>query len=144
MESFSLFAIGHCCRCTLHVIDLDPTSASACGWLEDVSHVKKYEIPDEEYNKRENTFRKFKENVLSKGTTPSKGSRYSEGKVEVNFTVGDRCQVAPGERRGQVRCGKCQMPSTSRQLRSMWSSKASGISEHCFCGLDVLSQHCTE
>lgn len=139
-----MVAIGHCCRCTLHVIDLDPTSASACGWLEDVSHVKKYEIPEEEYNKRENTFRKFKENVLSKGTTPSKGSQCSEGKVEVNFTVGDRCQVAPGERRGQVRCGKCQMASTSRQLLFIQSSKASGSSKRCFSGLDVLKKYCTE
>ena len=40
---------------------MDPMSASANGWLEDVTRVKKYEMSDEAYNKREDTFRKFKE-----------------------------------------------------------------------------------
>eukprot|EP00906_Rhabdomonas_costata_P027198 RCo038657 len=30
----------------LHVVDLDPHSASAAGWLDDTSLVKKYEMPD--------------------------------------------------------------------------------------------------
>ena len=48
----------------MHVIDTDPTSLSAGGWLEDVSKVEKYEISDEAYNLRENTYRKFKEKKL--------------------------------------------------------------------------------
>jgi hypothetical protein len=50
--------------CTLHINDLDPNSASAGGWLEDTSKVEKYVMSDEEYNKRENTYRKYKEGKL--------------------------------------------------------------------------------
>ena len=53
-----------CASCVLHIIDTDPSSLSAGGWLEDVSKVEKYEISDEAYNLRENTYRKFKEKKL--------------------------------------------------------------------------------
>lgn len=49
------------CRYTIHVIDTDPNSMSAHGWLEDVSKVQKYEMSDADYQKRDNTYRKFKE-----------------------------------------------------------------------------------
>lgn len=45
------------CRYTLHIIDTDPTSASAGGWLEDTSLVQKYTMSDDDYNQRENTYR---------------------------------------------------------------------------------------
>ena len=45
-------------------MDLDPNSSSANGWLEDVSKVEKYQISEEAYNARENTYRKFKEQKL--------------------------------------------------------------------------------
>jgi len=48
----------------IHVVDHDPMSLSKGGWLEDVSLVQKYEISDEDYAKRENNFRKFKEEKL--------------------------------------------------------------------------------
>ena len=51
-------------RQTLHIIDTDPLSASANGWLEDTSKVQKYEMSDEAYDQRENTYRKFKEQKL--------------------------------------------------------------------------------
>jgi len=38
--------------------------ASAGGWLEDTSLVKKYEISEEAYDARENTYRRFKEKKL--------------------------------------------------------------------------------
>lgn len=44
-------------RYQIHVVDLDPQSASAGGWLEDVSLVDKYVMSDDEYNKKENTYR---------------------------------------------------------------------------------------
>merc|ERR1719181_2645921 len=53
----------------LHVTDLDPTSASANGWLEDVSKVEKYQISDEAYAKRENTYAKFKADKLKADPT---------------------------------------------------------------------------
>jgi tubulin-folding cofactor B len=46
---------------TIHVTDLDPHSLAAGGGLEDVSLVQKYEISEDDYNKRENNFRKWKE-----------------------------------------------------------------------------------
>ena len=45
---------------TIHITDLDPHSLAANGGLEDVSLVKKYEISEEDYSKRENNFRNWK------------------------------------------------------------------------------------
>jgi hypothetical protein len=45
------------CRAVLHIIDQDPTSLSANGWLEDTSKVEKYVMSEEDYNKRDNTYR---------------------------------------------------------------------------------------
>lgn len=42
-----------CARFRLHVVDLDPTSISSGGWLEDTSLVEKYQISEEAYNKRQ-------------------------------------------------------------------------------------------
>ncbi|KAL4452171.1 hypothetical protein ABPG75_007833 [Micractinium tetrahymenae] len=50
---------------TLHIIDTDPTSLSANGWLEDVSKVEKYVMSDEAYAARDNTYRKYKEARLA-------------------------------------------------------------------------------
>ena len=46
---------------TIHITDLDANSLSANGGLEDVSLVKKYEISEEDYLKREDNFRAWKE-----------------------------------------------------------------------------------
>ena len=51
---------------TLHVLDTDAGSASAAGWLEDVSKVAKFELSDEAYAARDNTYRKFKEEQLKR------------------------------------------------------------------------------
>jgi tubulin-folding cofactor B len=37
----------------LHIIDLDPSSVTAGGWLEDISSVEKYSISEEAYDKRD-------------------------------------------------------------------------------------------
>eukprot|EP00281_Chroomonas_sp_CCMP1168_P030190 CAMPEP_0206250474 /NCGR_PEP_ID=MMETSP0047_2-20121206/21490_1 /ASSEMBLY_ACC=CAM_ASM_000192 /TAXON_ID=195065 /ORGANISM="Chroomonas mesostigmatica_cf, Strain CCMP1168" /LENGTH=243 /DNA_ID=CAMNT_0053676323 /DNA_START=151 /DNA_END=879 /DNA_ORIENTATION=+ len=55
--------------CRLHIVDLDPNSCSAGGWLEDTSLVKKYEISEEAYNKRENTYRNFRAKKLAEDPT---------------------------------------------------------------------------
>ena len=44
----------------MHITDLDPNSLAAGGGLEDVSLVKKYEISEEDYMKREDNFRNWK------------------------------------------------------------------------------------
>jgi hypothetical protein len=41
------------------------------GWLEDTSLVDKYKMSDEEYNKRENTYRKWKEGKLKVREQPA-------------------------------------------------------------------------
>ena len=51
-------------RYTLHIQDTNPLSMSANGWLEDTSKVEKYVMSDEAYNKREGTYRKYKEMKL--------------------------------------------------------------------------------
>ncbi len=62
-----LMVVLHCMlwrRWTLHVIDTDDMSLGAQGWLEDVSKVEKYVMSDEDYSRRDNTYRKFKEGKL--------------------------------------------------------------------------------
>lgn len=48
------------CRWVVHVIDTNPNSLSARGWLEDTSKVQKYVMSDAEYDARENTYRRHK------------------------------------------------------------------------------------
>ena len=46
---------------TLHVVDSAPSTF--LSQFEDVSQVEKYQISESEYNKRDDTFRKFKEKM---------------------------------------------------------------------------------
>lgn len=91
----------------LHVIDLDPSSVTAGGWLEDTSLVEKYTISDEAFAKRDGTFRKFKEKLATQNTCgqDSKKQITEDSMKDVcpNVKVGDRCQVQPGEKRGIVK-----------------------------------------
>mmetsp|Transcript_8717 Transcript_8717/g.18554 ORF Transcript_8717/g.18554 Transcript_8717/m.18554 type:complete len:285 (+) Transcript_8717:226-1080(+) len=106
---------------TLHVIDTDPTSASAGGWLEDTSLVQKYMMSDDEYNKRENTYRRWKEGklkddpswTLEKEMAMKRGVPYNPPAPKISdpdhlkaeaeaISVGQRCSVDPGDRRGEV------------------------------------------
>ena len=66
------------CRYTLHIKDLDPQSMSANSWLEDTSKVQKYEMSDEAYNQRENTYRKYKQAKLKVDTATASPSPPSE------------------------------------------------------------------
>ncbi|KAG5041411.1 hypothetical protein JHK85_013887 [Glycine max] len=50
----------------LHVVDLDPSSVTSGGWLEDTSLVEKYTISEEAYNKRPGI--KYKEKFTSQNT----------------------------------------------------------------------------
>ena len=110
---------------TLHIIDIDPNSSSADGWLEDVSKVQKYEISEEDYNARENTYRKFKEQKLKEDPTwtlqkeiaKRSGKEYKEPQQDPEFQAkeaeavkpGMRCEVFPGGKRGEVMyVGKCE------------------------------------
>jgi tubulin-specific chaperone B len=106
----------------LHVHDIDPTSCTADGWLEDTSKVQKYVMADEEYEKRENTYRKYKQAKLAADPTWTieKEMAKKEGRdlpplaekvtdpeylaaEAASMSVGDRCQVKLGGTRGTVR-----------------------------------------
>jgi tubulin-specific chaperone B len=107
----------------IHIVDTNPYSLSAGGGLEDTSLVKKYEMSDEEYNKRKNTLRAYKREQLKKdpnfkfdfnagkGGGAAKGGesksdaapRQAPGPESVShIEVGMRCEVDPGGRRGAV------------------------------------------
>jgi len=117
---------------TIHITDLDPHSLSANGGLEDVSLVKKYEISEEDYVKREDNFRKWKQDKKAADPTWSlaKEVKMNQDKKRMqqdpNFVpepfeakapitddehlateagamkVGDRCEVTLGGKRGVV------------------------------------------
>lgn len=106
----------------IHIVDMDPNSASANGWLEDVSKVDKYMMSDEDYNKREGTYRQWKEEQLRKDPTwtlekamaEKRGETYVPPKAKIEdedlmaeeakgIEVGMRCEVTPGAKRGEVK-----------------------------------------
>ncbi|XAR65862.1 hypothetical protein NMG60_11011843 [Bertholletia excelsa] len=92
-------------RYRLHIVDLDPSSVTSGGWLEDTSLVEKYKISDEAYNKRDDTFRKFKGKFAHQDPSAHE-IKISDNYMEdlcANIKVGDRCQIEPGEKRGIVK-----------------------------------------
>lgn len=89
----------------LHIVDLDPSSVTSGGWLEDTSLVEKYKISDEAYEKRDGTFKKFKEKLAHQKPACA-SAKVADNYMEdlcANIKVGDRCQVEPGEKRGVVK-----------------------------------------
>jgi len=119
--------------CTIHITDLDPYSLAANGGLDNVNLVEKYEISEENYMKREDNFRKYREKKRAEDPTWSiaKEMRQREiarqKKLDPNYeappepeikiiddpdhlkaeadaiSVGQRCQVKVGTRRGEVK-----------------------------------------
>jgi len=95
----------------VEVKDLNPNSLAATGWLENEKLVKKYEISEEDYDKRKNTVRSYKREQLAKDPNwkppvlPGAGARPTiiPGADTVKHaTIGARCEVQPGSRRGTV------------------------------------------
>lgn len=89
----------------LHISDLDPSSVTSGGWLEDTSLVEKYTISEEAYNKLDSNARKFREKMISQNANANE-KKASDNNMEYlceSIKVGDRCEVAPGERRGVVK-----------------------------------------
>lgn len=89
----------------LHVID----SFHQAGEFEDVSKVKKFELSEEEYNKRAETLRAFKEKMKlqsddQKQQLAEKKLKEEEDLIK-NISVGNRCEVhvtGKPNRRGTV------------------------------------------
>ncbi|KAI3968533.1 hypothetical protein MKX01_007843 [Papaver californicum] len=89
----------------LNILDLDPSSVTAGGWLEDTSLVEKYSISEEAYDKLGGTFRKYKEKIASQNPSVLE-NKITDNYMEdlcANIRVGDRCEVEPGEKRGVVK-----------------------------------------
>jgi tubulin-folding cofactor B len=100
----------------LHVVDNDPFSLSKGGGLEDVNLVKKYEISEEEYDKREKTVRSYKREQLAKDPNwkpktmmnamarpPVDPDNVPGPETIKGMQLGDRCEVQPGGRRGEIK-----------------------------------------
>lgn len=107
----------------IHVIDTDPFSLSRGGGLTDISLIEKHRMADEDYDKRKGTIREFireKRKVdpnykLKPKSTPATAmAGAAAGGVDIEstapglesvegITVGARCEVQPGARRGTVR-----------------------------------------
>jgi tubulin-folding cofactor B len=93
---------------TIHVLDTDPFSLSRDGGLDDVSRIEKYTMADKDYDERENTYRAFKKKMQAgnpawkpvHGTKPS--AEYLAEECTANVTMGARCSIPPGDRRGEV------------------------------------------
>lgn len=100
----------------LHVVDEDPYSASAGGWLENTDLVEKYTLTEEVYAKKENTYRNYKMRMREKEPGWSMGGAlektrrlredpgrevdYAEERPDVE--VEKRVEVLPGGNRGSV------------------------------------------
>ena len=100
----------------IHVIDTDPFSLSRGGGLTDVSLVEKFRMSDEDYDKRQNSMRQYIKDQRSKdpnfklkqkgpaGAAASQDSLNPPGADSVeHISVGSRCEIMPGARRGTVR-----------------------------------------
>lgn len=48
---------------SIHVVDLDPSSLTSGGWLEDTSLVDKYKMSDEAYDKLDSKFESFSQSM---------------------------------------------------------------------------------
>ena len=117
----------------LYVVDTDPFALGRNGALHDVSQVKKYVMSDEEYKKRDNTYRAFKERqkqadpnwqsvyqqraARQQHSSSSSGGKDDDGaaaesldELRARISVGSRCVIQPADRRGTV---KCQHSNTS-------------------------------
>ena len=91
---------------TIHVHDTSGT-AVANEW-DDVSKVEKYTISENDYNNREDTFRKFKKDMQKQYPgfmKPNGDSAYDDFQKDEaeKVKVEDRCQVLIGSRRGTVK-----------------------------------------
>jgi tubulin-folding cofactor B len=90
----------------IHVHDLNPNSALVQTNFDDLSTVKKYEISEEDYMKRADNARKFKQKLVSDPNykamiESSQGPTYEEEASQIE--IGQRCLLGDGFRRGEVK-----------------------------------------
>ncbi len=91
----------------IHVTDTNPGASNTLGEFEDVSKVEKYVMSDKDYEKRGDTFRKFRERQLAVnpnfksylGQVDKDHLKEEASKIE----IGSRCETNGGARRGEVK-----------------------------------------
>merc|ERR1711988_1452114 len=108
----------------IHVEDSDPNSLAATGYLENTNLVQKYEISEEDYDKRQGTVRKWIQSKKAQDPTwtlekemmkrrdptweppkpkPENYQQDEAGEIVNGGGIGSRCEVDPGGRRGEVK-----------------------------------------
>jgi tubulin-folding cofactor B len=85
----------------IRIVDTDVHSLSKSGWLEDTSLVEKYVMPDEVYEARDGTVRKFKQQQQQ--LKEKERGQPVPIVLDENMSIGRRCEVFPGGRRGEIR-----------------------------------------
>jgi len=90
----------------IKVIDLNPNSVLVKHNLDDLENVKKYEISEEDYDKRDDTVRKFKKKLnddphYKQFLKENQEETYEEQALAV--TLNSRCLLGDGFRRGTVK-----------------------------------------
>jgi tubulin-specific chaperone B len=91
-----------------YTIHVHYTGPNTLGEFDDVSRVEKYTISEDDYNKRDDSFRKFKQTMQAQNPNfmkPNGDSAYEDFQKEEAeaLTLGTRCEVTLGSRRGEVK-----------------------------------------
>eukprot|EP00760_Papus_ankaliazontas_P038078 PhM_4_TR8848/c0_g1_i1/m.55976/K17262/TBCB, CKAP1, ALF1; tubulin-folding cofactor B len=89
----------------VHVQDTDPNAHARVAEYTDVSNVEKYEISEEDYEKRTDTARAFMNELRKAGLAKQKEAEGDNNNNDVDLTglvVGARCKVFPGDRLGTI------------------------------------------
>lgn len=115
-DDHTLAHVGVTSGDTLFLVDDDPFSASAGGWLEDTSLVPKFELSEEQYAAHPRSYRRYKEEMRQRDPTWSMTSALALrgapedadpsrdiAEEQPCINVGDRVEVFPGGRRAEVK-----------------------------------------
>lgn len=95
----------------IHIVDNDSFSFSKNGGLENISLVEKFVMSDADYDKRPDSIRNYKKKMretdpyftlLPENRREPSVSKAPGVETLEPFNVGDRCEVAPGSRRGRI------------------------------------------
>jgi len=89
----------------LRVFDTDPNSVVNQGYVDNTALVEKYVMPDEVYDRREDSVRRFKQREREAKQAEQDCAVRDAGPTDLpaHVVVGARCEVQPGKRRGEVR-----------------------------------------
>ncbi|KAK5583170.1 hypothetical protein RB653_004761 [Dictyostelium firmibasis] len=111
----------------IHVIDKDPNNF--VSYLQDISKAPKPVISEEDYNKREGTYKKWKEEQLKKDLENVNNNNNNNNNInsndatdnEIEIKVGDRCKVVSDDPTNyDERLGKVQFVGTVEFSSGVW------------------------